>query len=103
MHMKTPNHNSFLLFLSSIIISGLVYFALCVLAEFKKSEKNDLRLDGKLCYKPRSSAFGLGFGALICLCFAQVIGNLFICKKFKSNLSPQQIYRPTFSVAVTAA
>ncbi|GFP95596.1 hypothetical protein PHJA_001703900 [Phtheirospermum japonicum] len=81
--MKSLNHYSFVLFLSAIIVSGLVYFTLCFLAEFKKSEKNDLRLDGNLCSLPRSSAFGLGFGALICLCVAQVIGNLFICKNFK--------------------
>ncbi|GER28186.1 hypothetical protein STAS_03959 [Striga asiatica] len=72
MHMKSLNQYSFILFSSAIIISGLVYSALCFAAEFKKL---------KLCYLPRSPAYELGFGALICLCLAQFVGNLFVCKK----------------------
>ncbi|CAA0838287.1 Protein of unknown function (DUF1218 [Striga hermonthica] len=81
MHMKSLNQYSFILFSSAIIISGLVYSALCFAAEFKKLKKNDLRSDGNLCYLPRSPAYELGFGALICLCLAQFVGNLFVCKK----------------------
>ncbi|KAI3453915.1 hypothetical protein Pfo_010578 [Paulownia fortunei] len=85
MHMKSLNQYSFILFLSAIIASGLVSFALCLAAEFKKPKKNDLRLDGNMCYLPGSSAFGLGIAALTCLSIAQVIGNLFICRKFHSR------------------
>ncbi|PIN12554.1 hypothetical protein CDL12_14833 [Handroanthus impetiginosus] len=80
MQMERPNQYSFILFFSTIIADGLVYFTLCLAAEFKKSKKNDLRLDGKFCYLPRSSAFELGIAALILLSTTQVIANLFICR-----------------------
>ncbi|RRT48297.1 hypothetical protein B296_00022914 [Ensete ventricosum] len=34
-----------------------------------------MRLDGSLCSLPRSSAFGLGIAALVCLSIAQVTGT----------------------------
>ncbi|KAK6129878.1 hypothetical protein DH2020_036396 [Rehmannia glutinosa] len=83
--MKIQNQYNFILFLSTIIISGLISFALCFIAEFKKSKKTDIRLDGNLCYLPRSSAVGLGIGGLICLSIAQMTGNLFIYRKFYSR------------------
>ncbi|PIN26289.1 hypothetical protein CDL12_00967 [Handroanthus impetiginosus] len=86
MSMEKPlNQYSLVLFYSIIAASSLVSFALCIAAEFKKSKKNDLRLDGKLCYLPRSAAFELGIAALICLSIAQVIGSLYICRKFRSK------------------
>ncbi|KAL0393792.1 UNVERIFIED_CONTAM: protein MODIFYING WALL LIGNIN-2 [Sesamum latifolium] len=81
MHMERLHRYSFALFSSIIITSALVSFALCLAAEFKKSKKDDLRLDGKLCYLPHSAAFGLGIAAIIALCIAQVIGILFVCRK----------------------
>nr|GMD74609.1 Glutamate receptor 3.1 like [Ipomoea batatas] len=90
---------------SVIVALGVVSFALCIAAEFKKSkvrsffnlgdgilywravldfpamkilQKEDLRLDGEFCYLPRSAAFGLGIAALVCFSGAQVAGNLLV-------------------------
>lgn len=38
-------------------------------------QEGELKLDGKLCYLPGSSAFRYGVAALAFLCAAQVIGN----------------------------
>ncbi|KAL3361620.1 hypothetical protein AABB24_014473 [Solanum stoloniferum] len=67
------------IFISFITALALVSISLCIAAEFKKTKKEDLRFDGKLCYLPKSVAFELGIGALICLIMGQVIGNLLIC------------------------
>ncbi|CAI9087659.1 OLC1v1021788C1 [Oldenlandia corymbosa var. corymbosa] len=72
-------------FFSLIILLGLVSFTLCFAAEFRRSKKSDLRLNGKLCYLPGSRGFGLGIAALILLVSAQIIGTLFICNKFWSR------------------
>ncbi|XP_031097496.1 protein MODIFYING WALL LIGNIN-1 [Ipomoea triloba] len=66
------------LIVSVIVALGVVSFALCIAAEFKKSKKEDLRLDGEFCYLPRSAAFGLGIAALVCFSGAQVAGNLLV-------------------------
>lgn len=76
------NHFCWALIVSFIIILGSISFTLCFAAEFKKSKKRDLRLDGKLCYLPESDAFGLGIAALVLLFIAEIIGNLLICKEF---------------------
>lgn len=76
------NRDGIILIFSFLVVLGLVSFALCIAAEFKRSKKKDIRLDGKLCYLPGSHAFGLGISALICLFIAQMIGNLIICTKF---------------------
>ncbi|PON82065.1 hypothetical protein TorRG33x02_221820 [Trema orientale] len=55
---------------------GLFSVASCVAAELKRAKIKDLKLDGRLCYLPESRAFGLGIAALICLCIAQIVGNL---------------------------
>ncbi|KAL7159673.1 hypothetical protein ABFS83_01G043800 [Erythranthe nasuta] len=96
--MEKLNKYSFAIFFSIIIASSLVSFALCLVAEFKKSKKNDLRLDGKWCYLPRSAAFELGIAALICLSITQVVGSLFICRKFRSTDSQSRsckVRKPT--------
>nr|GMD76106.1 Glutamate receptor 3.1 like [Ipomoea batatas] len=66
------------LIVSVIVALGVVSFALCIAAEFKKSKKEDLRLDGEFCYLPRSAAFVLGIAALVCFSGAQVAGNLLV-------------------------
>ncbi|XP_009800519.1 protein MODIFYING WALL LIGNIN-1-like [Nicotiana sylvestris] len=68
-----------------IVFFGFISFSLCIAAEFKKSKKKDLRLDGKYCYFLGSAAFGLGIAALTCLFIAQFIGNLLICRKLFSR------------------
>ncbi|CAH9085854.1 unnamed protein product [Cuscuta epithymum] len=70
-------------FISPVIISfvvtlGLVSFTLCIVAEFKKSKKEDLRLAGEFCYLPRSLACGLAIAALVCFTGAQVIGSVLV-------------------------
>ncbi|KAI3468505.1 hypothetical protein Pfo_025168 [Paulownia fortunei] len=102
MYMERLNQYSYSLFFSAIIASALVSFALCLAAEFKKSKKNDLRLDGKLCYLPESAAFELGIAALICLSIAQVIGSLFIYRKFCSREqgSSCKVRKPTVSCSL---
>lgn len=85
-----------------VILIVLLSFALCIAAEFKKSKKKDIRLDGKLCYIPKSDAYGLGVAALVCLFAAQIMSNLFICKKFcfgrdRSCSSTNSSCKPRFS------
>ncbi|XP_009768236.1 protein MODIFYING WALL LIGNIN-1-like [Nicotiana sylvestris] len=83
----------------SVTALGLVSITLCIVAEFKKTKKKDLRFDGKLCYLPGSTvAFELGIGALICLLMAQVIGNLMICRIFFSRDSWKAKKNPTLLI-----
>lgn len=65
-----------------IMSLSIVSFMSCIAAEFKRTKKKDLKLDGKLCYLPGSHAFGLGLTALTCLLAAQIMGYLVICWKF---------------------
>ncbi|XP_043695578.1 protein MODIFYING WALL LIGNIN-1-like [Telopea speciosissima] len=65
-----------------IIALGLVSFSACIAAEFKRTRLKDMKLDGELCFLPRSPASGLGLLALICLLVAQIIGNLLIGSQF---------------------
>ncbi|KZV31732.1 hypothetical protein F511_00536 [Dorcoceras hygrometricum] len=85
------------------IASGLASFALCLAAEFKKSKKDDLRLEGKRCYLPRSAAVELGVLGLIFLTVTQVTTNLlFICRKFCSteDITSCKLRMPTLSCAL---
>lgn len=84
--METPNRYAFSPF--SSIFFALASFALCLAAEFNKSKRDDLILDGKLCSLPQTAAFQLGIAALICLSITQVAGSLFIfCSVTKSTVS----------------
>ncbi|KAH6792229.1 hypothetical protein C2S52_002706 [Perilla frutescens var. hirtella] len=96
LHMRSLNQYNFILFFSAIIASALISFALCLAAELNKSKKNDLRFNGKLCYLPQSSAFGLGIAALICLSIPQIIGSFFICRKFHLK-ECSKVKKPSFS------
>ncbi|KAE8055468.1 hypothetical protein FH972_012308 [Carpinus fangiana] len=69
----------FALILSIVVSLGVVSFLSCIAAELRRTKKEDLKLDGKLCYLPGSHAFGFGIVALVCLAVAQIIGNLIIC------------------------
>ncbi|XP_042036687.1 protein MODIFYING WALL LIGNIN-2-like [Salvia splendens] len=75
MFMQVLNRYTF----SSI---ALVSFVLCLAAELKKTKKDDLVFNGKLCYLPTSSSFELGITGLICLSITQVAGSLFIYREF---------------------
>lgn len=91
------------IFISFITALGLVSISLCIAAEFKKTKKEDLRFDGKLCYLPGSVAFELGIGALICIIVAQLIGNLLICRivfsrKHQNNSKPYK--NPTLNTLI---
>ncbi|CAL9132095.1 unnamed protein product [Musa textilis] len=72
--METPKHGE-LVICTVVALLGIVAFSCCVAAEFEKVKVKDKRLDGSLCSLPRSSAFGLGIAALVCLSIAQVIGT----------------------------
>ncbi|KAK9283313.1 hypothetical protein L1049_011552 [Liquidambar formosana] len=74
---EKPQYGLALIF-SMVVSLGLVSFASCIAAEFKRTKREDLKLDGKLCYLPGSPAFGFGIAALICLFVAQIIGNLVV-------------------------
>ncbi|XP_019182086.1 PREDICTED: uncharacterized protein LOC109177226 isoform X2 [Ipomoea nil] len=76
--MEKQHRYIFPLIVAVIVALGVVSFALCIAAEFKKSQKEDLRLDGEFCYLPRSEAFGLGIAALVSFSGAQVAGNLLV-------------------------
>ncbi|CAM8905968.1 unnamed protein product [Rhodiola kirilowii] len=66
-------------FIFSFVLSlAFVSFVLCIVADFKRSTENDLKLDGKLCHLPESHAYRFGIAALTCLAAAQIIGNLLV-------------------------
>ncbi|XP_010933010.1 protein MODIFYING WALL LIGNIN-1 [Elaeis guineensis] len=58
-----------------VVFLGTVAFSCSLAAEFKKVKAKDMKLDGNLCSLPRSSAFGLGITALVCLSIAQIVGT----------------------------
>ncbi|XP_052209689.1 protein MODIFYING WALL LIGNIN-1 [Diospyros lotus] len=74
------NHHWLPLILSLITALGLAASSLCIVSEFKRTKRKDLKLDGKLCHLPGSHAFGFGIAALICLFAAQVAGNFIVCR-----------------------
>ncbi|XP_051136924.1 protein MODIFYING WALL LIGNIN-1-like [Andrographis paniculata] len=84
-YMERRSQYGYALFFAAITTSAILSSAFCVASEFKKSKKNDLKFDGKLCYLPGSHAFELGIAALICLSISQVIGSSFICGRFRSR------------------
>ncbi|EPS73241.1 hypothetical protein M569_01516, partial [Genlisea aurea] len=71
---------------------------LCIAAEFKKSKKSDLKLDGKMCSLPRSYAEGLGIAALVALLTGQIAANLFACRELRPFRKKQAA--PPFALLV---
>ncbi|KAL1556926.1 protein MODIFYING WALL LIGNIN-1-like [Salvia divinorum] len=96
-HMNSLNNYSFILFCSATIATALISSALCFAAEIKKSKKNDLRFNGKLCHLPQSPVFGLGIAALISLTLSQIIGSFFICRKLRSSHNKSAVKRLSYS------
>ncbi|KAL5697792.1 hypothetical protein ACHQM5_028908 [Ranunculus cassubicifolius] len=86
-----------LVFIYSVIIFlGVIVFSACIASEFKKSKGKDVRLDGRLCYVPKSHAFVLGIIACIVLSAAQMIGHavvaiLFVTQQEKIIAREQKI------------
>ncbi|XAR69217.1 hypothetical protein NMG60_11000722 [Bertholletia excelsa] len=70
--------SGFLLMLFIVIAIGVASFVLCIASELKRTNRKDLKMDGKLCYLPGSRAFGYGAAALICLFVAQIVGNVIL-------------------------
>ncbi|XP_010942999.1 protein MODIFYING WALL LIGNIN-1 [Elaeis guineensis] len=64
---------------SIVVFLGTLAFSCSVAAEFKKVKAKDMKLDGSLCSLPRSSAFGLGIAAVVCLSIAQIVGTSTVC------------------------
>ncbi|KAF8412588.1 hypothetical protein HHK36_000557 [Tetracentron sinense] len=82
--MEKPRYG-FAIVCSIVLSLGLIAFLSCFVAEFKRTKEKNMKVDGKLCYLPRSPAFGFGIAALICIFMAQIVGNLVICKQFCSK------------------
>ncbi|XP_008805943.2 protein MODIFYING WALL LIGNIN-1-like isoform X2 [Phoenix dactylifera] len=72
---------------STIVFLGTLAFSCSVAAEFKKVKAKDMKLDGSLCSLPRSSAFGLGIAAVVCLSIAQIVGTSAVCIHSGDNKS----------------
>ncbi|KAL5550094.1 hypothetical protein UlMin_000270 [Ulmus minor] len=80
------NHQyRFILILCIVTSLGVFSFVSCIAAEINRAKIKDLKFDGRLCYLPGSQAFGFGIAALTCLCIAQIIGNLMVCRNFFSR------------------
>ncbi|KAE8693171.1 Long-chain fatty alcohol dehydrogenase family protein [Hibiscus syriacus] len=76
----------------SVVASlGLVSFALCLVAEAKRTKAEDLKFDGRLCQVPVSRSFGFVVAALICLSIAQIIGNVTVCANYWSSRSKGKV------------
>ncbi|XP_021753950.1 uncharacterized protein LOC110719347 [Chenopodium quinoa] len=73
------------LLLCTILSLALLAFVFCILAEFKKSKVDDVKIDGKLCKLPENEAFWFGMAALICFTNAQIIGNFIIFVRYWSD------------------
>ncbi|KAI4365326.1 hypothetical protein MLD38_021319 [Melastoma candidum] len=68
----------------ALVSLGAVSFISCIAAEVNRSKIEEMKLDGKLCYLPRSGALKYGIAALACLAGAQAIGCIVICGSFCS-------------------
>ncbi|KAH9613706.1 hypothetical protein KSS87_018835 [Heliosperma pusillum] len=81
--MEKSNQNyTYPLIISLVFALAIPSFVFCILAEFKKSKIENVKLDGELCELPGNKAFGLGIAALICSSIAQIIGNLIIFVRY---------------------
>ncbi|KAG1362787.1 hypothetical protein COCNU_10G010060 [Cocos nucifera] len=68
-----------------VVFLGTVAFSCSLAAEFKKVKAKDMKLDGSLCSLPRSSAFGLGITAVVCLSIAQIVGTSAVGTRLRSG------------------
>ncbi|XP_024986795.1 uncharacterized protein LOC112521991 [Cynara cardunculus var. scolymus] len=87
---KTIIISHHVLLITIIIISfSIASFAFCIISEFTKSKKTEIRVDGELCYLARSKAFGYGIAALICSVMAQIVGTGFfvLCRRSTDSKS----------------
>lgn len=73
--MEKPQYRIIKIICFIVILLGVTAFACSLAAEFKKLKVMDMKVDGSMCYLPRSPAFGLGIAALVCLSVAQIIGT----------------------------
>ncbi|KAJ9556241.1 hypothetical protein OSB04_010855 [Centaurea solstitialis] len=78
-----------LLITITIISFSIASFAFCILCEINKSKIKEIRVDGDLCYLPRSKAFGYGIAALICSVIAQMgsTGFFAFCRRSTDSKS----------------
>ncbi|VYS63237.1 unnamed protein product [Arabidopsis thaliana] len=85
------------LFLYSVVFSlGLVSFITCFAAEFKRTQKEDIRWDTERnCYVPGSHAFGLGSAAVLCFCLAQIVGNIVVFRNHRTRTKREDGYKIT--------
>ncbi|OMO93688.1 hypothetical protein COLO4_16745 [Corchorus olitorius] len=92
----------FVLIFSLIASLGLVSFVSCLVAEAKRTKRDDLKLDGNLCFLPESDAFGLGVVALICLSLAQIIGNVLVCANYWFRGKARKANKPILTAILLA-
>lgn len=99
--MEKPS-SSFVISFSIVAILILASFASCMAAEFKRTKKKDLKLNGRFCFLPESEAFKLGVSGLVCLVTAQIIGNAIICHSYwpREHRKSCSVKRPLLSTTL---
>ncbi|XP_022940987.1 uncharacterized protein LOC111446405 [Cucurbita moschata] len=100
--MEKPPSSFFVIGFSIVATLTLASFASCMAAEFNRTSKKDLKLNGRFCFLPESEAFKLGVAGLICLIMAQIIGNTIICHSYwpKENRKSCSVKRPLLSTTL---
>ncbi|XP_038896171.1 protein MODIFYING WALL LIGNIN-1 [Benincasa hispida] len=100
--MEKPPSPGFVISFSIVAVLTVASFASCMAAEFNRTKKEDLKLNGRLCFLPESEAFKLGVGGLVCLIMAQIIGNAIICHSYwpKEHRKSCSVKRPMLSIAL---
>ncbi|XP_022937014.1 uncharacterized protein LOC111443438 [Cucurbita moschata] len=97
---KPPS--SFVISFSIVAVLTLASFASCMAAEFNRTKKKDLKLNGRFCFLPESEAFKLGVAGIVCLIMAHIIGNTIICHTYwpKEHRKSCSVKRPLLSTTL---
>nr|CAN71775.1 hypothetical protein VITISV_002510 [Vitis vinifera] len=83
-----------LLIPSIIAFLGLMAFGLCVAAEFKRSKKKDVKLNGKLCYLAESEEFAPGEKSSSGKAKTPwITSTLLVCVMVATSMNRRQPYR----------
>ncbi|CAK9325393.1 unnamed protein product [Citrullus colocynthis] len=100
--MEKPPFSRFVISFSIVAVLTLASFASCIAAEFNRTKKKDLKLNGRFCFLPESDAFKLGVGGLVCLIMAQIIGNTTIYHSYwpKEHRKSCSVKTPLLSITL---
>lgn len=74
---KVCSYQSYIRSTHMLILHGFQFFYLGVGGYFPVLQNKELRVDGELCFLPRSQAFGYGIASLICSSVGQIVGTGF--------------------------